>query len=59
MSDELKELGYVVDEDCGTIDFFYGEDFITTWVYENEPEDIFKEFKLIYNLGFKHGAKHL
>jgi len=42
---------YQADPDCGLIEFFVDGELITTWIYEDLPDQSLEEFKMIFNLG--------
>lgn len=53
----MPKLTYKNDPDCGLIEFFVDGELLTEWVYEDDPEASFNEFKKIYEYGFKAGCE--
>ncbi len=51
----MSDLTFKTNEDEGLIEFFVDGDLFTEWVYEDDPESSFEEFKKIFNAGFDAG----
>lgn len=48
---QLTELTYKTNPDCGLISFFVDGKFVTEWSYDDDPQVSFNEFKMIFKLG--------
>jgi hypothetical protein len=48
----MPKLEYHAEADSGIIEFYVDGVLLTTWGYEDHPEDSFKEFKAVFNAGY-------
>ena len=46
------KITYSSDPNSGLIEFFVDGEYLTTWSYENHPDDAFDEFKKVFMSGW-------
>lgn len=51
----MPNLTFKTDSDMGLIEFFVDGVLLSSWVYEDDPELNFEEFKKVFMAGYEAG----